>query len=89
MAPDIGRPGSVAPKRGGDGHENGTSSENLAMHKKSEKKHLKGVSDKEQREYEHIKESAEKSGRYGGRAKEVAARTVMKHHKQEHHKKGK
>jgi len=38
--------------------------------------------------YEHIKESAEKSGRYGGRAKEVAARTVMKHHKEEGHKKG-
>ncbi|MGC8639250.1 MAG: hypothetical protein ACP5XB_05150 [Isosphaeraceae bacterium] len=53
------------------------------------KKHLKGASDKEQREYEHIKESAEKSGRYGDRAKEVAARTVMKHHKKEQHKKGK
>ena len=32
-----------------------------------EKKHLRGVGDKEQREYEHIKESAEKSGRYGDR----------------------
>jgi len=53
------------------------------------KQHLKGVSDKEQREYEHIKESAEKSGRYGDRAEEVAARTVMKQHSQEHHKKGK
>jgi hypothetical protein len=52
-----------------------------------EKKHLKGVSDKEQREYEHIKESAEKSGRYGDRAEEVAARTVMKQHKQRSHKK--
>ena len=39
-------------------------------------------------EYEHIKESAEKSGRYGNRAKEVAARTVMKEHKQKGHKKG-
>ncbi|HWD08085.1 MAG TPA: hypothetical protein VHA57_03215 [Actinomycetota bacterium] len=37
-------------------------------------KHLPGVSDKEQRQYEHIKESAEESGRYGDRAKEVAAR---------------
>jgi hypothetical protein len=27
-----------------------------------EKKHLKGVSDKEQRQYEHIKESAEREG---------------------------
>jgi hypothetical protein len=53
-----------------------------------EKKHLRGVSDKEQREYEHIKESAEKSGRYGDRAKEVAARTVMKQHKEKGHKTG-
>lgn len=53
-----------------------------------EKKPLKGVSDKEEREYEHIKESAEKSGRYGNRAKEVAARTVMKQHKEKHHNKG-
>jgi hypothetical protein len=52
------------------------------------KKHLRDVSDKEQREYEHIKESAEKSGRYGNRAEEVAARTVMKQHKENGHKKG-
>jgi hypothetical protein len=51
-------------------------------------KHLQGVSAKEQREYEHIKESAEKSGRYGKRAKEVAARTVMKQHAEKGHKKG-
>ncbi len=53
-----------------------------------EKKHLRGVSDKEQREYEHIKKSAEESGRYGERAEEVAARTVLKQHKQKQHKKG-
>jgi hypothetical protein len=53
------------------------------------KKHVKGVGGKEQRMYEHIKESAEKSGRYGKRAKEVAARTVLKHHKQKGHSKGK
>ncbi|HEV8612746.1 MAG TPA: hypothetical protein VGQ73_04485 [Gemmatimonadales bacterium] len=53
-----------------------------------QKKHLRGVSDKEQRQYEHIKESAEKSGRYGERAKEVAARTVMKEHKEKGHKTG-
>jgi hypothetical protein len=46
------------------------------------------VGAKEQRMYEDIKESAQKSGRYGKRAEEVAARTVMKHHKQEHHKTG-
>ena len=52
------------------------------------KKHLGGVSDKEQRQYEHIKEDAEKSGRYGDRAAEVAARTVMKQHREEGHKQG-
>ncbi len=52
------------------------------------KHHLRGVSAKEQREYEHIKESAEGSGRYGDRAKEVAARTVLKKHKADGHSKG-
>ena len=52
------------------------------------KKHLSGVGSREQRMYEHIKESAEKSGRYGKRAKEVAARTVLKHHSEEGHKRG-
>ncbi len=53
------------------------------------RKHLRGVSEKEQRQYEHIKESAQKSGRYGGRAEEVAARTVLKQHGKEAHSKGK
>jgi hypothetical protein len=53
-----------------------------------EKKHLHGVGSKEQRQYEHIKEEAEKSGRYGKRAEEVAARTVLKQHKDKGHKKG-
>jgi hypothetical protein len=52
------------------------------------KKHVAGVGSKEQRMYEHIKQSAEKSGRYGKRAKEVAARTVLKHHSEEGHKTG-
>jgi hypothetical protein len=51
-------------------------------------KHLRGVSSKEQRQYEHIKESAKRSGRYGRRAKEVAARTVLKQHKSKGHSKG-
>jgi hypothetical protein len=55
---------------------------------RKEKEHVKGVGDEEQRMYEHIKEEAEESGRYGGRAEEVAARTVKKHHEREHHKKG-
>jgi hypothetical protein len=54
-----------------------------------QKKRVRGVGKKEQRQYEHIKESAQKSGRYGKRAKEVAARTVMKEHKRKGHKKGK
>ena len=45
------------------------------------KRHVRGASSKEQRQYEHIKKSARKSGRYGKRAKEVAARTVMKQHR--------
>ena len=49
-------------------------------------KHLRGVSRKEQRMYEHILDSAK--SRYGKRAKEVAARTVMKHHREEGHPKG-
>ena len=53
-----------------------------------ERKHLRDVSSKEQRQYEHIKDSAEKSGRYGERAKEVAARTVLKQHKEKGHRKG-
>ena len=52
------------------------------------KNRVRGVGTKEQRQYEHIKESAEASGRYGQRAKEVAARTVMKQHKQHGHRKG-
>jgi hypothetical protein len=44
------------------------------------KRHVRGATRKEQRQYEHIKKSAQRSGRYGKRAKEVAARTVMKQH---------
>jgi hypothetical protein len=55
---------------------------------KKKEKPLKGVGSKEERMYEHIKASAKKSGRYGNRAEEVAARTVMKHHKEEGHKTG-
>jgi hypothetical protein len=53
------------------------------------RKHLRGVGAKEQRMYEHITKQAESSGRYGKRAKEVAARTVMKHHSEEGHEAGK
>ncbi len=50
--------------------------------------HVRGVGKKEQRQYEHILDSAKKEGRYGKRAKEVAARTVLKHHKEAGHPKG-
>lgn len=52
------------------------------------KRHLKGATAKEQRQYEHIKKSAQESGRYGKRAKEVAARTVMKQRKRKGRAKG-
>jgi len=52
------------------------------------RKHLRGVGSTEQRQYEHIRDSAESSGRYGERAKEVAARTVLKQHKHKGHRKG-
>ena len=58
------------------------------MHEAKEKQHVRGVGQKEQRQYEHIKESAKRSGRYGGRAEEVAARTVLKQHKEKGHEKG-
>jgi hypothetical protein len=53
-----------------------------------EKKPLKGVGEKEERMYEHIKDEAKRDHRYGKRAEEVAARTVLKHHREEHHDKG-
>ncbi len=52
------------------------------------KKHLRGVGEKEQRQYEHIKEEAKSEGRYSKRAEEVAARTVMKQHAEKGHRKG-
>jgi len=50
--------------------------------------HLRGVGAKEQRMYEHIVEEAKDDGRYGKRTEAVAARTVHKHHRDEHHKTG-
>lgn len=52
------------------------------------KKHLRAVGEKEQRQHEHLKEESEKSGRYSDRAEEVAARTVLKQHKEKGHEKG-
>jgi hypothetical protein len=45
-----------------------------------QKQHLPSVSDKEQRMYEHIKESEQRRGRPTKRAKAIAAATVVKHH---------
>lgn len=50
------------------------------------KKHVRGVGTKEQRMYEKIKRGSK--GRYGKRAEEVAARTVLKHHKAKGHREG-
>jgi len=49
---------------------------------------MRSVGKKEQRQYEHIKEAAKREGRYGSRAEEVAARAVLKHHKEKGHHKG-
>jgi hypothetical protein len=51
-------------------------------------RHVRGVGAEEQRMYEHIKNRSRKEGRYGRRGKEVAARTVLKHHKRKGHRKG-
>ena len=51
-------------------------------------KHLRGVSAQEQKQYERILEEAQRTGRYGARAKEVAARTVLKRHRQLAHRRG-
>ncbi len=53
------------------------------------KKHMSNVGAKENRMYEHIKESEKEQGRSTARAKEIAAATVNKHHKAEGHAKGK
>ena len=45
-----------------------------------QRQHLPSVSDKEQRMYEHVKESELKQGRPAKRAKAIAAATVVKHH---------
>jgi hypothetical protein len=52
------------------------------------KEHVKGVGPNEQKMYEHIVDEAKKDDRYGKRAEEVAARTVLKHHREGHHDKG-
>jgi hypothetical protein len=49
------------------------------------KEHLPSVSAREQRMYEHIKESEQKQGRSTKRAKSIAAATVVKHHNDEDH----
>jgi hypothetical protein len=54
-----------------------------------QKEHLPSVSDKEQRMYEHIKESELEHGRSVKRAKAIAAAAVNKHHSEKGHKKGK
>ena len=54
-----------------------------------QKQHLPSVSDKEQRMYEHIKESELEGGRSTKRAKAIAAATVVKHHNEEGHAKQK
>ena len=49
----------------------------------------KAWSNKRERQYEHIKDSAKDQGASTKRAKEIAARTVNKHHSSKGHAKGK
>ena len=55
----------------------------------AQKQHLPSVSDKEQRMYEHVKESELEAGRSQKRAKAIAAATVVKHHNEEGHARSK
>ncbi len=52
-----------------------------------QKQHLRSVSDKEQRMYEHVKKSEFEQGRPAKRAKAIAAATVVKHHNEKGHPK--
>jgi hypothetical protein len=54
-----------------------------------QKQHLPAVSDKEQRMYEHVKQSELKQGRSTKRAKSIAAATVVKHHTEKRHARNK
>ena len=54
-----------------------------------QKEHLPSVSDKEQRMYEHVKESERDQGHSLKESKAIAAATVNKHHSEEKHKSGK
>jgi hypothetical protein len=53
-----------------------------------QKEHLPSVSDNEQRMYEHIKRSERRRGRSLDRSKAIAAATVVKHHNESEHAKG-
>lgn len=50
------------------------------------RRHLRGVSAREQRQYESIVKAGR--ARYGARVREVAARTVLKRHAAKRHRKG-
>jgi hypothetical protein len=54
-----------------------------------QKQHLPSVSDKEQKMYEHIKESEREQGRSLKESKAIAAATVTKHHNEKGHAKSK
>jgi ribosomal protein L15 len=54
-----------------------------------QKQHLPSVGAKEQRMYEHIKESELDQGRPVKKAKAIAAATVNKHHSEKDHPRGK
>jgi hypothetical protein len=61
----------------------------VRYYKMPKKQHIPSVSDKEQRMYEHIKESELQRGRSTRSAKGIAAATVIKHHNENRHPRGK
>ena len=53
------------------------------------KQHLPSVSDKEQSMYEHVKRSERQRGHSLKESKAIAAATVVKHHTEDKHPRGK
>jgi len=80
---------AVTPARSGRAASKSASPGGAMAGTRAQKQHLPSVSDKEQRMYEHVKESERKQGRSTERAKEIAARTVNKYHGEKRHAKGK
>src|SRR4029434_1674191 len=67
----------AATKRSSTPTKSKSSSRGTGEHTDKSGRGLRGVSNKEERMYEHIKDDAQSSGRYVKRAKEVAATVIL------------